>query len=101
MGFFRNRNRDRGGRYIQPIQEMLEQTWDLSKKFPVPPDSMLTTGIGLFNLFFTRLNGIVVNILKSVVLLSSMAPGLSRFSIEFKDRCLEQEKRINGISRAG
>ncbi|MBI9088923.1 MAG: hypothetical protein JEZ12_06895 [Desulfobacterium sp.] len=101
LGFFNNRGTVRQEDYLQPIKQMLEQTWDLSRAFLVPADPILARGIGIFNLFFRKLNGIVANILKSVVVLSAMAPGLFRFATEFRDRCLEQEKMMGNISRAG
>ncbi len=101
LGFLKNRDGFRQKDHIQPIKLMLEQTWDLSKEFSVPPDPITADAIGVFNLFLKKLNGIVGSILKSVVSLSSIAPSLFKFSTEFKDQCLKQKNKIIAISKAG
>lgn len=87
--------------HIEPIREMLEKTWDLSKVFLVSPGSADTKAVNLFNDFFGKLNQIVTNLLKKVVVLASLAPDMFRFAADFKDKSGEQEKRIIEISKAG
>lgn len=87
--------------HIEPIREMLEKTWDLSKIFFVSPGSADTEAVNLFNGFFGKLNQIVTNILKKVVVLASLAPDMFRFAAAFKDKSGDQEKRIVAISKAG
>lgn len=85
---------------LDSIKKMIGQTWNLSRKFPVVQDSEQTEAVNSFNLFFSKLNIIVTRILKNVVGLASLAPDLSGFSNDFKNKTEEQTQKIIDISKA-
>ncbi|MGD9731045.1 MAG: methyl-accepting chemotaxis protein [Desulfamplus sp.] len=85
---------------LQPIKDMLNDIWNLSKRFPVDHEADNAESVETFNMFFEKLNSIVTRILKSVVNLASVSPELSKFSNEFKNRTIEQEKKVVDISKA-
>lgn len=87
--------------HIEPIRNMLETTWDLSKSFLVPSGSYDAEAVNLFNIFLKKLNRIITSILKNVVVLASLAPEMFRFAADFKNKSAEQEERIVGISKSG
>jgi len=86
--------------HIQEVKGMLDQTWNLSREFKAPEEAPGAEAIKTFNLFFARLNRIITNILKSIVLLASLAPDLFRFSKDFKDKAVVQQQKIKHISKA-
>jgi len=86
--------------HIQEVKGMLDQTWNLSREFKAPEEGPGAEAIKTFNLFFARLNRIITNILKSIVLLASLAPDLFRFSKDFKDKAVVQQQKIKHISKA-
>lgn len=80
------------------IRQMLNQTWDLSKKFETCDDSAGQGTAEIMNLYFSKLNTIVTAILKNVVRLSGLAPDLFRISRSFRTKSVEQARRIADIS---
>lgn len=84
--------------YLEPVKEMLNKTWNLTGHFSVPSGIEGQKVIELFNLYFKKLNSIITNILKNIIALSSLAPFLQSFSIDFKNKFDTQHKRINEIS---
>jgi len=86
--------------HIQEVKGMLDQTWNLSREFKASDQASDAEAIKTFNLFFARLNRIITNILKSIVLLASLAPDLFRFSKDFKDKAGLQHQKIKHISKA-
>ena len=89
------------GNHLTQIRQMLEGTWDLAARFPVEAGSKEAPAISSFNTLFGKLNLTMARILKSVVVMASLAPDLFDFSKSFKEKITDQEQKINAISKAG
>lgn len=100
LNFIRIKNVALNKKAIDPIKEMLNKTWDLSRVFDAPENKVESETIHTFNLYFKKLNTIVTSILKSVVSLAGLAPDLYSFSKVFKIKTEEQVKKIADISQA-
>lgn len=101
FSLLKTRNNIRHDISFAPIEEMLDQTWDLSTEFPIPQARDQAGPLTLFNRFFRRLHDIIESVLQSIVRLSSAAPGLFSIAKEFKQTCIDQETRVTDIAAAG
>lgn len=99
--FMKNRSGANQGNYLSQIQHMLEGTWDLARQFPVEAGAEDAQAVSAFNTLFGKLNQTMTRILKSVVVMASLAPDLFAFSKSFKEKTGEQEQKITAISKAG
>ncbi len=99
--FIKNRAGSDRENHLARICRMLDGTWDLAARFPVGPGSDDATAIGAFNTLFEKLNQTMTRILKSVVVMASLAPDLFGFSKSFKEKARDQEQKVNTISKAG
>jgi len=100
LNFIKRKNMPPKKKAMDPIKEMLNQIWDLSRVFEAPDNTDEFDTIQTFNLYFKKLNGIVTAILKNMVSLAGLAPDLFTFSKAFKIKAEEQAEKIEEISQS-
>lgn len=87
--------------FLSPVRGMLDKTWKLTGDFRIPAGSPGKEVIETFNLFFSKLNSIVSQILQKIISLSSLSPMLAEFSHDFKEKFQIQLEKIKAVSGSG
>ncbi|MFH1057144.1 MAG: methyl-accepting chemotaxis protein [Pseudomonadota bacterium] len=84
-----------------PLRLMTRDHWDLTVSLPEPRWGRLRGLIGLFNLLFTKLQAIVLQIAGAAVSLGRVAPELSAMAQNLQSGAREQARRAGDIAQAG